>query len=376
MNVIFSFIPGSYVTIGCVSKQFYSDYSTRGIHESAAFNSADSLLKIGKNRRTTVDAVSNDVKLTEYCFVNSAPEEFMMKVCRKAAMKGHIDVIECANAFGVDLIQWVRKYPQSMTILAEEGNLEMIQYFDSKVPEGFEIKYSSSDDPLWQHIFSKAAASNHLHIMNWIYEEKIQNADWRTDMKSGIEAHEYVLEGIIAPRVTEELCIEAAKYGNIEVLEYCHRNNFRFDTVTWLCNVSMKNKDKEQALVTLKWLRRHGCGWNEFLCRAAAVSDNLEALKWARSENCPWDEGTLEEAAQRGNIPMIEYCVQNQCPMTADVCMCATANKDHDTAFEVLKLLRKHSCPWDFRTGNNIMSFGRFEALWWAIHYEGTQRYS
>jgi len=59
MNLIFSFIPGSYVTIAPLSKQFYSDYSTRGIHESAAFNSADSLLKIGRNKRTPYRMTSN-----------------------------------------------------------------------------------------------------------------------------------------------------------------------------------------------------------------------------------------------------------------------------------------------------------------------------
>ena len=65
MNLIFSFIPGSYTTIGCVSKLFYRDYSTRGIHESADFKSADSLLRIGRMKRTTAEAVSSDIKLTE-----------------------------------------------------------------------------------------------------------------------------------------------------------------------------------------------------------------------------------------------------------------------------------------------------------------------
>ncbi|GFH47633.1 hypothetical protein CTEN210_04108 [Chaetoceros tenuissimus] len=368
----FSFIPGSYVIVAPVSRQFHKNYCTQGMDDSLTALSTDSILKIGRNRRTTVNAASNDVKLTEYCFINKAPEDFMIKVCRKAAMKGHIDVIECANAFGVDFIQFVRRELRSfsnlMTTLAEEGNLEIIQYIDSKLPNGFEIKYSSSDDPLWQHIFSKAAASNHLHIMKWIYEEKIQNADSRTDMKSGIEAHEYVLEGIIAPRVTEELCTEAAKYGNIEVLEYCHRNNFRFDTVTWLWSHSMENKDKKQALVTLKWLRQHGCPWNKSLCSYAALNDNLEALKWARSEGCPWDARTLCQAAKRGDIPMIEYCLQNQCPMIASVCTDAMFNKDHESALAILKLLRKFSCPWNEGTINIAGCNGNFEAMFWAKH--------
>ena len=71
-------------------------------------------------------------------------------------------------------------------------------------------------------IFSKAAASNKLHIMKWICEEKIQHADNITEMKSRIEAHEHVLEGVTAPEVTYALCQKAVEHGNIEVLEYCH----------------------------------------------------------------------------------------------------------------------------------------------------------
>ncbi|GFH55038.1 predicted protein [Chaetoceros tenuissimus] len=102
LKYCFSFIPGSYITVGPVSMNFYSNYSTLGIHESASFNSAETLLEIGKNRRTTADAVSSDIKLTEYCFVVDAPEKFMEKVFCMAATKSRRDIIECCKTFGIN----------------------------------------------------------------------------------------------------------------------------------------------------------------------------------------------------------------------------------------------------------------------------------
>lgn len=112
-------------------------------------------------------------------------------------------MIECAVSFGIDFFDIVRKeviWNTSflMNTLAEKGNLEMIQYFDRKLPTGFD-EYRSSD-----HVWGEMA-SNKLHIKKWICEEKIQHADNITDMKSRIEAHEHVLEGVTAPEVTYAL---------------------------------------------------------------------------------------------------------------------------------------------------------------------------
>ncbi|GFH47637.1 hypothetical protein CTEN210_04112 [Chaetoceros tenuissimus] len=363
----FSFIPGQYITVAPVSRHFHRNYCTIGMDDSLNALSTDILLQIGKNRSTTVDAVSDDIKLTEYCFIKNTPKEFMIKVCQIAAMKGRTDIIECANVFGIDLIQLVqnkmRNHSTLIEKLVEEGNLEMIQYFDSKLLEDFHPSF-------WRTLFSRAAVSNHLHIMKWICKEKCQNADriidYRKSMKSSIEAYVVVLEGVTASDVTVELCMKAVKHGNIPVLEHCHRNNFRFATITWLCNSSMENKDKEQALVTLKWLRQHGCDWDESLCEAAVSYDNLGALKWARSEGCPWDAGTLCAAAKHGNIAVVEYCLQTQCPMTASICSYAMLNNDHDRALAILKLLRQNLCPWDVGTVDQAIYNGNFEAMVWA----------
>ncbi|GFH47592.1 hypothetical protein CTEN210_04067 [Chaetoceros tenuissimus] len=356
----FSFIPGSYVNVAPVSRQFFSNYSTVGIDDSLTALSTDVLLKIGRNRRTTVDAVSNDAQLTEYCFIIAAPDDFMIKVCHKAALKGRTDVIDCAKAFRINLdnVMWKKDSMDVNLIenLAKEGNIEMIQYFDSSK---FYLQ-------IWKEIFYKAMASDHIHVMKWVFQESSQYDDWGTFMKTMIEAYEHVLEGVEATEVTFRLCGMAAERGNIQVLEYCHQNNLQFNVLSELCDFSMENKDEEKALESLKWLRRHGCPWDEDLCELAARNNYFNVLKWARSEGCPWNENTMKAAAESGNTVIIKYCIENECPMTEEACESAMLNKDRSKALEVLKLLRNLACPWDSWTILNAIDNHNFEAMMWA----------
>ncbi|GFH47641.1 hypothetical protein CTEN210_04116 [Chaetoceros tenuissimus] len=363
----FSFIPGQYVTVAPVSRQFHRNYCTVGIDDSLTALTTDTLLKVGKNRRTTAESVSDDIKLTEYCFINNAPKKFMMKVCREAALKGRIDMIECADIFGVDLIKLGKEgalHDRLIDKFAKNGNLEMIQYFDRiKLLEDFDI-YD------WRIVFDFAAKSDHLHIMKWIFDKKrhliFEDSDDETYYRSTIEAYEHIIEGVKTNKVTFKLCELAARKGDIEALEHCHQRNHPFEIHQLLYDCSMRNKDKEQALETLKWLRRRGCPWNESLCSSAAWNGNLEALKWARSEGCPWSDATLTAAADRGNIAIMEYCLQNQCPMTVEACCFTMRNKNQNTAFECLKLLREYSCPWDESTCTRAGFKGHFEVMRWA----------
>ncbi|GFH47631.1 hypothetical protein CTEN210_04106 [Chaetoceros tenuissimus] len=329
-----SFIPGSYVTIAPVSRQFFSNYVTLGIHESAALNSPDELLKVGKNKRTTGDAVSNDIKLTEYAFINNAPKEFMIQVCRKAAANIRIDILECASIFGIEFSEMIGEDIVLMEKLAKRGNLEIIQYFDSKISGRF-------DKNTWIDIFQGALCSNSncLHVMKWIFQEKfddlIEDDIIINNIKSFIEGVEHVLKGVTAPRMTIYLC-------------------------------AIDNEDKQQALVILKWLHHHGCRWDEEFCDSAVLRDNIEALKWARKKGCPWDQRALTAAVENGNVPIIEYCLQNQCPMTEEVCNDAMSVENHNVALDVLKLLRKYSCPWNESICSDAISGGHFEAMLWA----------
>ncbi|GFH47602.1 predicted protein [Chaetoceros tenuissimus] len=170
----FSFIPGSYIAVAPVCRQFYSNYCTMGMDDSDTVNSADALFQISRNKRTTADAVSNDVYLTELSFILDAPKEFVYKVCNKAAIKRHHDVIECAVAFGVEYGEEDELFKLDYDVLetlGREGDLDMLKFLNSK----FELIQFSEDGLRlsiegWETIMLGAARSGHVEILDWISE--------------------------------------------------------------------------------------------------------------------------------------------------------------------------------------------------------------
>ena len=350
----FSFIPGSYVTVAPVSRHFFSNYVTLGIHESAAFNSADSILKMGRNRRTTVDsttvdAVSNDMKLTEYAFMSKAPQEFLNKVCIKAAAKGRKHILEFAAAFGMDVAQILEGCSSWAEALAEEGNIDFLKYLHERF-NCFSQDYCSE----WHKIAVSAASGGHVHILDWIYDMvesiepflfddsdvddvieagNVEVLKWCNQALDGtldferfgptvaasgnINALKYLFEVSHDKYFNEEISEIAAKMGNLEMLEFCHQNfDNPFNEKT--CAESLHNKDKDQALKVLQWLRRHDCAWDEKTCSAAASKDNMLALQWAKRNGCSWNEDTCNAAVRNYNLEILMFAHENGCEWSKD----------------------------------------------------------
>ena len=50
-------------------------------------------------------------------------------------------------------------------------------------------------------------------------------------------------------------------------------------------------------LDTLKWLREHGCPWDENVTAVAAENGHFEMLKWLHEHGCPgWDADSFAAA--------------------------------------------------------------------------------
>ncbi|GFH49923.1 hypothetical protein CTEN210_06399 [Chaetoceros tenuissimus] len=391
----FSFIPGQYVTVGPVSKQFYINYSLLGIQATSAFITADMLLNIGNNRRTTADAVASDLQLTEYCFILEAPVDFMQRVCYNAAIRGRTDIVECAFTFGLDpkkLLSGEKLFHK----LAEDDNLGMLEYLFSHTKTK---EILQNDQFVHSFICSIAVKNGHFHILKWchqeygadsfididVYEavaefgdldilkwcikESVDSFDFREQEKvafiaartGNVEILQYVQENSVDyfhEVLSDRVSSYAAVSGSIKMLEFCQRNEYPFDEET--CAYALRNDDKAQALKTLKWLRNHNCPWDESTCHSAVERDNLAALKWVRENGCPWDEYTFAFAAANHNISMLEYCFENGCPMSRDACKLTMRvdlqpmeRKYHAKALDTLKWLRERSCPWNEQTLKN-----------------------
>ncbi|GFH47598.1 hypothetical protein CTEN210_04073 [Chaetoceros tenuissimus] len=413
----FSFVPGSYITIAPVSKQFFQNYCTVGMDDSNTVNSADTLLKIGRNKRTTADAVSSDLYLTELSFISNAPNKFMNKVCQKAIMKGRKDIIECATVFGVDFEREVfgeRYRPNEdaditdsasgethlmLGTLAEEGNLDMLKYLFERfswlwlgdIKSSIAVEAASIKGHLhilrWfqekvefftrsgyetleiQESIDGAILNGHFHILRWLADcgtEYLSNSWYhKTAASSGsVEMIKFIQEKT-HPQSNETVFAAAAESGSIEMLEYYHENNCPFDSSAY--HDAFENKDKAKVIQTLKFLHQHGCRWDEKVCELAAKTDNLCALKFARSKGCPWNPNeTVNSAAMSGSIEILEYCLENGCELSADLCTFAMHARDDLKALETLKWLRQRSCLWNYQTCYQAINHDNYDAFIWA----------
>lgn len=91
------------------------------------------------------------------------------------------------------------------------------------------------------------------------------------------------------------ICKSACKCKRIDILSKVFRE----------CDVTM--------LKTLKDIKSD-------LCTVAAKYDNLETLEWLRSNNCDWDETTFDVAVFYGHDHIADYLFLNNCPIVIEYC--------------------------------------------------------
>jgi ankyrin repeat protein len=250
-------------------------------------------------------------------------------------------------------------------IIAEEGNLEALQWLDS------------NEYPLSTHIPSHAARYGHLHILQWLNEYN----DWDSyvTVKATIGGHldclKYAQER--GCPIDEEVACDAARHGHLHILKYLNENGYTWknETVTaqslkhghidclkymiengveWPeYNVSIKN------IKCLIYAHENGCPLNEWgtdVMNDIANMGDIECMKYAHKIGCPWDEWTINNAATRGYLNIVKYAHENGCNFG----MFTTKYAAHSGNLELLKYVHEHGAKlipetWEGATkGNNI----------------------
>jgi len=106
----------------------------------------------------------------------------------------------------------------------------------------------------------------------------------------------------------------------------------------YLCKAAARSGQLEE----LKVLRADGCPWSDWTCWGAADGGHLEVLQWLRANSCPWDERTCAWAARGGHLEVLQWARANGCPWDERTCAWAA-----DSGYlEVLQWARANGCPW------------------------------
>ena len=399
---------GSFAFVAPVSKHFYWNYINLGVEMKNNVIDVDVILQQGCNKRTTTESITtaSGLRLATECFLK-APESFQAEVCRQAAVSGRLDVLKCASILEIEMES---AFPNDDDDNDEEeiihagnaiietianGHLDVVEFLsDHGVRLDYFMLCLDDDDFLnkmrdkckatslhWmvsegiisEHDFLKGniakdlARDGEIDILIESYKKYIDQDSLYACAETGnFEAMNSLLQvSDFDFNWTLELFSQAAKSGNIPMMELCLRNGCT--TGASICSSAMQNKNHEAALTALKWLYKHGIPWDERVCTYAAVYGNLKALRWARENGCPWNSYTFNYAAQYGHIDILEYCFNDNCPVISTIWYFAVWDYDQLRSLKVYKWLQKHSIPWDGTACLAAARAGQLATLKWAI---------
>ena len=77
------------------------------------------------------------------------------------------------------------------------------------------------------------------------------------------------------------------------------------------------NAAKGGNLEVLQWARAKSCLWDEYTCSMAAWGGHLAVLKWLRVNGCPWDINTFWRAGMGGHLEVVQWARANGCEWAA-----------------------------------------------------------
>ncbi len=256
--------------------------------------------------------------------------------------------------------------PRDVNLLEFDATRGILEYCKIRLPRG----------NLKMHVFVTAVQNGYLEVLKWVCSEGFPSGVQSSSDWCSRAARYGQLETLQWLRYQDfpwdsDTCACAALYGHLEILKWARgdldspasrseginpeRNE---NTVCpwdeWTCIWAAQNGHLE----VLKWALSQGCpGDKEMICTWAAIYGHLEVLKWARSQGYPWCAWTCAGAAESGHLEILQWIrgaldspasgrdESTVCPWDGETCHMA-AWKGH---LEVLQWALDNGCPWDYR---------------------------
>jgi len=126
-----------------------------------------------------------------------------------------------------------------------------------------------------------------------------------------LECLKYLHEEVKMP-LTEDTMIEAAGFGEIEIMRYLVEKK----CLIGLDGRAISRAAEDGDLETIKYLYEIGAPVNERACENAAKKGHLDCLKYLHeTAKAPWDSDAVREAHKRNHTDCLQYLLDNDCPL-------------------------------------------------------------
>ena len=238
---------------------------------------------------------------------------------------------------------------------ARYGNIEVVKYLLELLP------------PVQQNVSFKNVSWENRQKIDWKYDlcytaakyGQMELLQWACD------------ENICVAKDDQRVCQFAIGHGHFEIFHWARKNGFRFEDADFAAFEASRQGNIE----ALKWLHDkydvirplymdNSCG----CCNSAAACGQIDVLKWINeSYEAGWNGDTLNFAVSGGHLSTVQFLLENECGWRHNTYSIAA----HFGHLAILKLLRSLDPDWDEGDDSTVTAHaaggGHLEIIEWAI---------
>ncbi|KAK3234568.1 hypothetical protein CYMTET_55119 [Cymbomonas tetramitiformis] len=250
-----------------------------------------------------------------------------------AAHYGNVDIMSYLDNF-------VSAHPQDCKHLAYYGcTVDAFDHVVRRLHNEYDQSYMSED------VFVAAIKNGDLNLVSYLARKRWP-CNESTPLIIACRLHDIetirFLHRLGFP-FTERCLVQAAKRDDLQIVQYLCNHQCPLDAhASFQALIHCKGD-----FVILKYLRQIGCPWDdELMINGALGMQNLEMLDYLLNETeCVPTCEHFEETAKINDLCMVKLLRKHRCPWNERVCFNAMMYAQGNLT--ILRHLREAGCPWD-----------------------------
>jgi hypothetical protein len=193
--------------------------------------------------------------------------------------------------------------------------VEFIQAELANIKTDFEIVKKRSEDELQKEKLKFFNACLSFPSKKEDFKSSLNELDFLTELFSFIDIFD------------QTVCRQVCRWWNDLLTKdtlICNQINSNEDSMVKDSDSMMVSSADQGYFELVKWLRKNGRKWDEYVCSYATKPSSFKILKWFRDTKihgtniCPWDSTTSLITAGDGSVAMLKWLRKNDCEWDSD----------------------------------------------------------
>jgi hypothetical protein len=327
LKQVFSFLPGHWLFLGAVCKEWNALYSSIGGQQVYSIRLYES------SKHMTCESRS-----TSYSSAVASPET--VRLACEHGLAVHDPLQKAAGLYAdIDTLTHLRErgMPLNRSVVygaAISGRLSILQHLLTEeqcaVPNA--LSYY-------------AARSGNMSMLNWLRAEGKCALDENTCAGAAEGGHLALLKYLRSEGCewdNEEIAQWAASSGSIEMVEWLRQQQgivIDAEVLSWAAGTG--------KTAMCKHLRSTGCDWSVNACKQASMFGSIDTLRWLRESGCPWDATAIcKHAAFNGCTDILDFIIEQDEVLDAELLTEALNFAGAYRSLRSAQWLRQHGAQW------------------------------